>query len=111
MGGSDVIRLGRGDFAVLGTVWPLGLVGITRIARKKSSKSLERSSTHSVYVPKVLGDQGAGSERYEEENMGRGSETPDLEHQGGIGECACLYHSGGGVSGTAPWHCPECFLQ
>lgn len=110
MSGSDVICLGRRDFAVLGTVWPPGLVGITRIARKNSSRSLEGSSTHSVYVPKVLGDQGAGSERYEEENMGRGSETPDLEHEGAMGECAYLYHWGGDVCGTPPWHGPEYFL-
>lgn len=64
-----------------------------------------------MYVPKVLGDQGAGSERYEEENMGRGSETPHLEHPDAMGECAYPYLWGGGVCGTPPWHCPDSFLQ
>lgn len=88
MSGSDVIRLPGCDFAVLGSVWPPGLVGITRIARENSSKYFEGSSTYPVYVPKVFGDQGAESERYKEENMGRGSGTPNLEHEDAMGECA-----------------------
>ena len=47
----------------------------------------------------MLGDQGAASERYEEENMGRGSETPHLEHPDAMGECAYPYLWGGGVCG------------